>query len=44
MTNKAVKMLYDDLKKEYGISYLLTYRLNQDVLANFFGIIRSKGK
>lgn len=35
--------LYQYLKSIYGISYILTYRLNQDVLENFFGLIRSKG-
>lgn len=43
MTNNSLKLLYNDLKTEYNISYLLTYRLNQDVLENFFGTIRSKG-
>lgn len=36
-------MLYDALKAEYNVQYLITYRLNQDVLENFFGVIRSKG-
>lgn len=36
-------MLYFELKNQYSIEYVLTYRLNQDVLENFFGIIRSKG-
>lgn len=43
MTNKSVRLLYDQLKRDHSISYLLTYRLNQDVLENFFGIIRAKG-
>lgn len=43
MTNTSLKLLFDDLKSQYGISYLLTYRLNQDVLENFFGVIRAKG-
>lgn len=36
-------MLYDDLSERYGFKYILTYRLNQDVLENFFGLIRAKG-
>lgn len=44
MTNNAVKFLYEDLKCHFpDLKYILTYRLNQDVLENFFGIIRSKG-
>lgn len=42
-SNTALTMLLTDLKNRYGIEYILTYRLNQDVLENFFGIIRSKG-
>ena len=30
------------MNTQYSTSYLLTYRLNQDVLENFFGVIRSK--
>lgn len=36
-------MLHVELKNRYNIDYILTYRLNQDVLENFFGVIRSKG-
>ena len=39
----ALKLLYGDLKKKYSISYLLTYRLNQDPLEMFFGVMRTKG-
>uniref|UniRef100_Q7M4J6 P element homolog (Lu-P1 element) n=1 Tax=Lucilia cuprina TaxID=7375 RepID=Q7M4J6_LUCCU len=42
MTNRALVMLYDDVKK-YDMTYILTNRLNQDVLEHFFGAIRSKG-
>lgn len=38
-----MQQLYHDLQNKYGATYLLTYRLNQDVLENFFGVIRSKG-
>lgn len=39
----AIKMLYADLKEMHNISYLLTYRLNQDPLEMFFGMMRAKG-
>lgn len=39
----ALKMLYADLKERHNISYLLTYRLNQDPLEMFFGMMRAKG-
>ena len=42
MTNMAVPMLHKYVEK-YEMTYILTYRLNQDVLENFFGAIRSKG-
>lgn len=35
--------MYDDLKSRFGVKYILTYRLNQDILENFFGVIRAKG-
>ena len=38
----ALKLLYADLRERHGIKYILTYRLNQDVIENFFNIIRSK--
>ncbi|KAL1487917.1 hypothetical protein ABEB36_015302 [Hypothenemus hampei] len=43
MTNTSLKLLHDDLKTRFSTQYLLTYRLNQDVLENFFGAIRTKG-
>lgn len=43
MSNKALIMLYDYLKERYGMQYILTYRLNQDILENLFGALRSKG-
>lgn len=44
MTNRAVRLLSDQMQKEYGNNHIITYRLNQDVLENFFGDIRSKGE
>lgn len=43
MSNTATQMLFEDVKKRFEVTYLLTYRLNQDVLENFFGVIRGKG-
>ena len=36
-------MLYADMKERFDWKYILTYRLNQDIIENFFGVIRSKG-
>lgn len=41
ITIKSILHLYEDLKQE-GYKYILTRRLNQDVIENFFGKIRSK--
>ena len=42
MTNNALIMLHEYVKK-YGMRYVVTSRLNQDILEHFFGAIRSKG-
>lgn len=42
-TNNALVQLFDQLQQNCGTKYILTHRLNQDVLENFFSIIRSKG-
>lgn len=31
------------MKQRFNFKYILSYRLNQDVLENFFGTIRAKG-
>lgn len=36
MSTKALQGLYIDMKEEYAVSYILTHRLNQDCLENFF--------
>ena len=41
--NNALPLLLDYLRKTYGISYILTAKLNQDCLENFFSAIRAKG-
>lgn len=44
MTNNAVKLLFEYLTSKFeNLKYILTYRLNQDVLEHFFGALRSKG-
>ena len=35
MSSVALRGLYSALRKEYGLTYLLTYRLNQDCVENF---------
>ena len=35
--------LFDDLKDNHSVKYLLTDRLNQDCLENFFSCVRGKG-
>lgn len=42
MESETRKCTYSNFA-DCSISYILTYRLNQDVLENFFGIIRTKG-
>lgn len=41
VSTASVKCLFEDLKNEFDVKYLLTYRLNQDVLENFFSQVRS---
>lgn len=43
MTNTALPLLFQDLQRKFQLSYVLTYRLNQDALEHFFGVIRAKG-
>lgn len=38
-----MQLLYRELQQQHDVKYLLTYRLNQDVLENFFGMMRAKG-
>ncbi len=39
----ALKLLWSVVHDEHSVSYLLTSRLNQDSLENFFSLIRSRG-
>ena len=45
MNITALKPMYEELKKEYPgqIDYILTYRLNQDCLEQFFSVLRAMG-
>lgn len=43
ISNNALLMLSEYVKKKFQMSYICTNRLNQDILENFFGAIRSKG-
>lgn len=42
INNKALDLLFEYVQK-FDMDYILTSRLNQDVLEHFFGAIRSKG-
>jgi hypothetical protein len=39
----SIKTLYCEMRRRYSIQYLLTYKVNQDVLENHFGRIRCWG-
>ena len=43
ISNNSLPQLFEYLKGKYKIEFILTYRLNQDILENFFSAIRSKG-
>lgn len=43
ITISAVEQLFAELKKSHGISFLLTQKLCQDPLENFFAVMRQKG-
>lgn len=40
ISSKSLSKLYQMLKEKYNVSYLLTYRLNQDCLEHFFSCLR----
>jgi len=42
-TINSVTQLFLYLREKYDLKFLLTRRLNQDCLENFFGVIRTKG-
>nr|AAK08181.1 putative transposase [Drosophila helvetica] len=43
VNNASLDGLYIYLKDKYKMEYLLTSRLNQDIVDNFFGAMRSRG-
>lgn len=43
LSNRSLSELYQYLHTKYKIEYILTARLNQDVLENFFSYIRGMG-
>ena len=43
MSSRSLQNLYIMLKEKYGITYLMTYRLNQDVIEHFFACLRQMG-
>ena len=40
---QSLLKLYDFLNTEFGLKYIITYRLNQDGLEHFFGYLRQMG-
>ncbi|CAD7085307.1 unnamed protein product [Hermetia illucens] len=42
-TNKTLVELFNCLEEKYVTKYIITYRLNQDILENFLSIIRRQG-
>lgn len=43
ISNSSLSQLFDYLKEKYEVQFILTYRLNQDIVENFFSAIRAKG-
>nr|CAH7725047.1 unnamed protein product [Callosobruchus chinensis] len=43
LNNRSISEMFSYLKEKYKIKYILTSRLNQDVLENFFSYIRGMG-
>ena len=43
MTLNGINALWKHLHKDYSLEFLMTRRLNQDALENFFGLIRQQG-
>lgn len=43
MSIACLTQLWEELQTEYGVDFLITNRLNQDCLENFFSIMRGKG-
>jgi hypothetical protein len=43
LTNRSLANMYDYLQQKYSCDYILTFRLNQDVLEKIFAYIRGMG-
>jgi hypothetical protein len=43
ISTNSIKQLFFEMKQRYSIDYLLTYKVNQDVLENLFSRIRCWG-
>lgn len=43
MINRSLVQLYQYLQERYTFNFLLTYRLNQDIVEHFFGTMHSRG-
>lgn len=43
LTNMSLRNLLVDLKSYYELTYVITRRLNQDILENFFSFMRGMG-
>lgn len=43
LSNRSLRNLYMDMKTNYNLEYILTRRLNQDVLEIFFSFLRGMG-
>ena len=43
ISSTCLPLLYNDVKERYGITYILTTRVNQDALENLFSRLRSMG-
>lgn len=43
ISNESLKGLYEMVKEKFQVNFIITRNLDQDVLENFFGFIRSMG-
>ncbi len=41
---QSLETLYSSLHERFGMSYIMTRRLNQDILEHFFSVIRQMGR
>lgn len=44
ISSKSLVSLYDALHTRFGLTYILTRRLNQDVVESFFSVMRQMGR